>query len=160
NIAAKLAPLNEMWDEFEKLTRFAEKSPAAPDQKPQPVVLHDRSSFLRWIPSLLGSLLEIAAQIFLVAVLTLFILLQRENLGDRLIRVVGRRHLSSTTKAMSDAAARVSRYLLLQVSTNAAIGVGVTLGLAAIGMEYPLLWGVLAMAFRFIPYAGIWLAAA
>src|SRR5262249_30865211 len=68
-------------------------------------------------------------------------------------------YLTSTTKAMSDAAERVSRYLVLQLSTNSGVGVCVAVGLFLLGVPYALLWGVLALVLRFIPYAGIWLAA-
>ncbi|HYT93080.1 MAG TPA: AI-2E family transporter, partial [Gemmataceae bacterium] len=169
NVTAKLAPLYTFFDEIEKVGRLGEKIPApvprdAENQgtpaNPMYVIVQPRRSVLSWLPALAGPVLESAAQSLLVVVLTVFILFQRENFRDRIIRLIGRRHLTSTTKAMGDAAERVSRYLLLQVATNTLMGLGVTLGLFLLGMDYALLWGVLAAALRFVPYVGIWLAMA
>jgi predicted PurR-regulated permease PerM len=170
NINKKLAPLYGFLDQLEGLEKFGQKveRPSATTQldkdgkplQPTPVVVQSNRSILSWIPALAGSVVETAAQVLLVAVLTVFILFQRENLRDRLIRLIGRRYLTSTTKAMGDAAERVSRYLVLQLGTNTAMGLCVGTGLFLIGVPYALLWGVLALVLRFIPYAGIWLAAA
>jgi predicted PurR-regulated permease PerM len=168
HINRKLAPLYALMDELEKLQKIGwnhqTRPSAPPEQKgksrvPAPVVFQPDQSLLRWIPSLAVPTIEILAEAFLVLVLTVFILSQRENLRDRLIRLIGRRYLTSTTKAMGDAAERVSRYLLLQLGTNTVMGVCVATGLYLIDVRYALLWGVLALVLRFIPYVGIWLAA-
>src|SRR5439155_24973990 len=150
---------------LEKFGQKADQPRTAPldrngkSQAPTPVVIEPSRSILNWIPALAVPVVETAAQTFLVAVLTVFILLQRENLRDRLIRLIGRRYLTSTTKAMGDAAERVSRYLVLQLTTNTAMGLCVAAALFLLGVPYAVLWGVLALVLRFIPYAGIWLAA-
>jgi predicted PurR-regulated permease PerM len=101
----------------------------------------------------------------LVLVFTIFMLIQREDLRDRLIRLVGRSQLTVTTQALDDAADRVSRYLLMQSMINGAVGVAVILALWIIGMvngisfPSPLLWGLLTALLRFIPYVGIWISA-
>jgi predicted PurR-regulated permease PerM len=170
NINKKLAPLYGFMDQLESLEKLGQKvkrpsatTPSGKDGKPlepTPVVVQPNRSLLSWVPALAGSVVEAAAQVFLVAVLTVFILFQRENLRDRLIRLIGRRYLTSTTKAMGDAAERVSRYLVLQLGTNSGMGLCVATGLFLLGVPYAVLWGVLALVMRFIPYAGIWLAAA
>ena len=101
----------------------------------------------------------------LVAIFTVFMLLQREDLRDRLIRLVGRDQLTMTTQALDDAAARVSRYLIMQSILNGAVGVAVFISLWSIGeinhrpFPSPALFGLLAGLLRFIPYLGIWIAA-
>ena len=95
--------------------------------------------------------------IFIVAV---FILIQKEDLRDRLIRLFGSGDLHRTTLAMDDAARRLSRYFLSQLGINTAFGVVVTLGLTLIGVPSPLLWGSLAALLRFVPYVGAIIAAA
>ncbi len=100
--------------------------------------------------------LETTAIVVIVAV---FILLQREDLRDRLIRIFGATDLHRTTTAMDDAAARLSRYFLTQVAINAAFGVIIGAGLYFIGVPSPALWGVLAGLLRFVPYVGPVLAA-
>jgi predicted PurR-regulated permease PerM len=87
-------------------------------------------------------------------VFTIFMLLDQEDLRNRLLRLIGERQLHTTTKAMDDAAARISRYILMQFLVNAGFGTIVALGLYLIGVQSPLLWGVLAMMLRFLSYIG------
>lgn len=99
--------------------------------------------------------LATAAIILIVAI---FVLLQQEDLRDRLIRLFGSRDLHRTTTAMDDAARRLSRYFLTQLAINAAFGVVIAVGLFFIGIPSPVLWGVLAGLLRFVPYIGAPLA--
>jgi predicted PurR-regulated permease PerM/methylmalonyl-CoA mutase cobalamin-binding subunit len=96
----------------------------------------------------------------LVAVLAVCMLLQREDLRSRLIRLVGQGHISATTTAMDDAGARVSRYLLMQLVVNVTYGLPIGIGLYFIGVPNAPLWGVFAATLRFIPYVGAWIASA
>lgn len=105
------------------------------------------------------SIVEPLATAGLVIVLVVFMLLEREDLRARLIRLFGHGHLAITTKAFDEAATRISRYLLMQSLINATFGAGVAIGLHAIGVPYALLWAALAAALRFIPYLGPWIAA-
>lgn len=89
----------------------------------------------------------------LAVVLLIFMLLEREDLRDRLIRLIGG-DLYVTTEAMDEVAQRVSRYLLMQLLVNATYGIPVGIGLYLIGVPNALLWGVLATLLRFIPYVG------
>ncbi|HYD99563.1 MAG TPA: AI-2E family transporter [Alphaproteobacteria bacterium] len=95
----------------------------------------------------------------IVIVFTIFILLQREDLRDRLIRLVGARDLHRTTEALDEAAARVSRYLLMQLVVNVTYGIPIGIGLYLIGVPNALLWGLLAIVLRFVPYIGPMIAA-
>ncbi|MFL5281057.1 MAG: AI-2E family transporter [Rhodopila sp.] len=96
----------------------------------------------------------------IVLIVAVFILLQREDLRDRLIRLFGSSDLHRTTVAMNDAARRLSRYFLTQLAVNASFGLVTGTGLYFIGVPSPVLWGVLGMLLRFVPYIGAWLAAA
>ncbi len=95
----------------------------------------------------------------IVLILIIFILLQREDIRDRVIRLVGAGDIESTTTALNDAAFRLSRLFLAQTALNSAFGVVIALGLWAIGVPNPLLWGIIAALMRFIPYIGALLAA-
>ena len=86
-------------------------------------------------------------------------LLQRENLRDRFIRLVGSRDLHRTTEALNEAGTRVSRYLLLQMTVNCIYAVPICFGLRAIGVPNALLWALLVVLMRFVPYVGIIIAA-
>ena len=106
-----------------------------------------------------GPLLSVLATAFIVIALCIFMLSGREDLRDRVIRVVSHGQLNVTTQAMDDAATRVSRYLLAQALTNGTYGTLVAIGLFFIGVPNPLLWGLLAGLLRFLPYVGPWLGA-
>ncbi|WP_165943316.1 AI-2E family transporter [Roseicella aquatilis] len=90
----------------------------------------------------------------LVLVFVIFVLLYREDLRDRLIRLAGARDLHRTTLALNDAAYRLSRFFLAQVALNAGFGLFIGLGLWLIGLPNPALWGVLAGLMRFVPFIG------
>jgi AI-2E family transporter/GAF domain len=86
-------------------------------------------------------------------------LLEREDLRNRLIRLVGQGRISATTRAMDDAGGRVARYLLMQLVVNVTYGIPVAIGLYFIGVPNAILWGGFAAVLRFIPYIGPWIAA-
>ena len=118
-----------------------------------PVVTKPVTPAASWIPStatLLGHLTTAG----LVAVLIVFMLLERQDLRNRVLGAFGHGHLALTTRALDEAAERVSRYLQRQVLINLSLGVGVAVGLSLIGVPYALLWAVLAATLRFIPYVG------
>lgn len=108
-----------------------------------------------WLGPLLGPLGTAA----IVIVFVLFMLIQREELRDRLIRLAGTRKVYVTTQALDEAGGRVSRYLLMQLVINATYGIAVAIGLWLLGLPNALLWGLLATVFRFVPYVGPWVAA-
>jgi len=116
-------------------------------------------SLMPFIRNVLGSIVSPLATIGIVFIVSIFILLQREDLRDRLIRLFGSGDLHRTTSAMDEAARRLSRYFLSQLSVNASFGCVIGIGLALIGIPSPLLWGILAMLLRFLPYIGTPLAA-
>ncbi|HEY1413618.1 MAG TPA: AI-2E family transporter [Rhodopila sp.] len=95
----------------------------------------------------------------IVLIVAIFVLLQREDLRDRLIRLFGSSDLHRTTAAMNDAARRLSRYFLTQLGINAAFAVITGTGLFFIGVPSPVLWGTLGLLLRFVPYIGAPLAA-
>jgi predicted PurR-regulated permease PerM len=95
----------------------------------------------------------------LVIVLVIFMLIQREDLRNRLIRFVGYGRLTFTTRALEEAGQRISRYLLMQTIINSSFGLAVGLALYLIGVPYAVLWGFFAAVLRFIPYVGPFAAA-
>jgi predicted PurR-regulated permease PerM/methylmalonyl-CoA mutase cobalamin-binding subunit len=95
----------------------------------------------------------------LVLIFVIFMLIRREDMRDRLLRLSGEGRLNVTTQALDEAAHRVSRYLLMQSLVNGGTGIAVGVGLLLIGVPNALLWGLLTAILRFIPYAGPWMAA-
>ncbi len=140
----------------------AQATPAPPVAAPQPVVVevHQQAATpLEIVRNVVGPLLRPLATTGIVVVFVMFFLLQREDLRDRFIRLAGARDLRRTTEALDDAISRLSRYLLMQLAINTMFGLLIGLGLWGIGIPQPVLWGVLAMLLRFVPYIGPVIAA-
>jgi predicted PurR-regulated permease PerM len=128
-------------------------------EPPATVVTKEEPPDLWGLPSIVGRWLEPVATGALVLALVAFMLLRRQELRNRVIRLIGYNRLSVTTRALDDASERISRYLLMLSMVNAIFGAVVGTGLFLIGLPYAFLWGLLAALLRFIPYVGAWLAA-
>jgi hypothetical protein len=121
---------------------------------------------------ILGPAAEGLATTFLVIVSLVFMLIQRENLRNRVVRLVGRGRLVTTTEAFNEGAERISRFLVMQLTVNAGFGFLLALVLFVLSLfagdetsrhtlrSFAILWGFIAGTLRFIPYLGTWLAAA
>jgi predicted PurR-regulated permease PerM len=130
-------------------------------QKPVPVVIAQPAPSVLGIgKSVLEPMLYPMATAGIILVVTIFALLQKEDLRDRAIRLLGSGDLHRTTVAMDEAGRRLSRYFLTQLGLNASFGIIVGAGLYFIGVPNPLLWGILGALLRFVPYVGSWIAAA
>lgn len=151
------------------IRNFSEElNPAAPapdrnqpaSERPVPVEIR-RVPFspMELVQKVLGSLLEVTLTAGIVIVFVLFMLIERDDLRNRLIRLGGAGRVNLTTEVLDDAAQRVSRYLLAQLVVNVAFGILASVGLDIIGVPNPVLWGILAALFRYIPYLGVWAAA-
>lgn len=135
--------------------RVAAPGAASSESKPLPVEIHEPGPTpIELARTLLVPILAPLATVGLTFVVLVFILLQREDLRDRVIRLFGSRDLHRTMVAIDDAAGRLSRYFLLQLSLNASFGVVIAIGLWAIGLPSPILWGIFAALMRFVPYVG------
>ncbi len=95
----------------------------------------------------------------IVLIFVVFMLLQREDLRDRLIRLAGASDMQRAITTMNDAAHRLSKFFLRQLLINSAYGAFVTVALWAIGIPSPIVWGVLAGLMRFVPFIGSYIAA-
>jgi predicted PurR-regulated permease PerM len=130
-------------------------------QQPMPVRIVESQSRLPQIlqnaaTGLLGPLGTAALVFFLV----IFMLLKREDLRGRMIRLIGPGRISATTRAMDDAGSRVARYLTTQLLVNVSFGSCIAIGLYFIGVPNAALWGAFAAIIRFVPYVGVWIAGA
>jgi predicted PurR-regulated permease PerM len=132
-----------------------------PPPKPIPVQIREpEPGPLQIVQGIVGPLLQPMAAAGLVMVFVIMILLEREDLRDRLLRLAGRGDLHRTTEAMNDAAQRISRYLLSQLVVNISCGLPIGIGLTVIGIPNAALWAIMTVLLRFIPYLGIVIAAA
>lgn len=133
---------------------------ASDEPEPMPVKIVDPElQPLEILQTVAGPLIEPIASAGIVIIFVIFMLMRREDLRDRFIRLVGAHDIHRTTLALDDAGQRVGQYLLMQLIVNVSYGIPVGIGLWIIGVPNPVLWGTLAMALRFIPYAGPVIAA-
>src|SRR5271170_692390 len=126
-----------------------------------PVEVHEPAPGpVQILQSIVSALLPPLATAAIVIIFVIFILLQREDLRDRFIGLIGAHDLHRTTKALDDAAFRLSRYFLALTGINAVFGVLIAIGLMVIGVPNPILWGIVGAVLRFVPYIGALIAAA
>jgi predicted PurR-regulated permease PerM len=164
-----------------RLSRMAETVGVQPTRQPgavAPAAFPDRSSPIQGQPqaasgasapaetnplklaeTYLSPILSPLETFGIVFVVTVFALLQREDLRDRLIRLVGSDDLHRTTLAIDDGGRRLSRYFITQLMVNSAFGVVIGLGLLLIGVPNPVLWAILSALLRFVPYVGAFISA-
>jgi predicted PurR-regulated permease PerM len=137
----------------------ARRSPTATDtplnsREPLLVEIFAPSRPIETLTNLIGPLLGPIASLGLIIVVVIFMLLEREELRDRFIRLVGYGDLHRTTEALQEAGSRVALYLLMQLVVNCAYGIPLAVGLWALGIPNAVLWGMLAIVLRFVPYIG------
>ena len=124
-------------------------------KKPTAVVMQAESpAWMSRLPALFMPLVELLGGLALALVLVVFMLLNREDLRNRVIRLIGHGRMTVMTKALDDAGQRVSRFLLMQFIINGSFGLALTIGLFAIQVPHAILWGFLAAVLRYVPYVG------
>lgn len=167
NIIEKVRSLKDSADSggiFERITQAVERVGAelsaradqqtTSQQEPMPVEIVDRQSAIYLLINFVVPLLSPFATAGLVIVVVIFMLLEREDLRDRFIRLVGTGDLHRTTQALQDAGRRVGQYLLMQLIINTTYAVPITIGLWFLGIPNAVLWGLLSLVLRFVPYIG------
>jgi predicted PurR-regulated permease PerM len=163
NLSAKLERLRlkELLEQGEQAIRgitsiFSRGSD--PFATPAPPAAAPEASPLDVLAGVAEPVLEPLATAGIVIVFALFVLLYREDLRDRLIRLAGVRDLHRTMGAMDDAAVRLSRLFLSQVALNGAFGLFIAAALWMLGLPGAFVWGVLAGLMRFVPFVGTFIA--
>jgi predicted PurR-regulated permease PerM/CheY-like chemotaxis protein len=164
NIAHKIAGLRDVGQGrmlqdlqgmFKEITEAAPKGRRGPEGiAPEPPVVRLESSSVPIYEQAAGQAVEFLASAGLVVVLVTFMLIRKEDLRNRLVRLVAHGRLIITTRAFEEGARRLSRFLFMQFTINAGFGLVLGISLWAIGLPYPLLWGILAASLRFVPYVG------
>jgi predicted PurR-regulated permease PerM len=143
-----------------ELNRVAPEGAQAAAKVPKVVVVAPPPTALQSLTSLIEPMLKPLSTAALVIVFVIFMLLRLPDLRDRVIRLLGSRNLRVTTEALDEAAKKVSQYIVMQTVINGWQGIATAIGLYFIGVPNSVLWGALSMALRFVPYVGIWVAAA
>jgi len=143
------------------VTPLVNRGLATTGADPIPVEVHaPEPTPLDQLQGLIGVALAPLATASITILFVLFLLLQREDVRDRAIRLLGSHDLERSTTAMDDAGSRLSQYFLALTGINAAYGIVIGVALWLLGVPSPALWGVMAMVMRFVPFIGSFIAAA
>ena len=158
--------LNKASDTLKELgTELATTAPGSPSanegrqtpaalgsspSRPMAVEVVPPTNPLQSVENMLGPL----ATAGLVTIFTIFMLIGREDLRNRFIRLAGGGRLNVMTQALDEATLRINRYLFLQLVVNASYGVVIGTALHFIGIPNASLWGASAAILRFLPYVG------
>jgi predicted PurR-regulated permease PerM len=129
-------------------------TPVVPGPAAMDVRVVEQPTFRERLQAAVGPSLGFLGVGTFVLILVLFILINREDVGDRIVQLFGQRQINLTTRTMGEIGQRISRYLAMITLVNAGYGLIVGLGLWAIGVPYAVLWGCLTAMMRFIPYVG------
>lgn len=131
----------------------------APRPQNQPTVVVEPASpgLTTQMDTYISPAAEFLGQAAFTFILTVFMLIRREDLRNRMIRLLGDGKVTTTTKAVDDASQRISRYLLMQLMINTCFGLVISFGLFVLGVSYALLWGFIATLMRYVPYIGTWI---
>ena len=153
-LAGRGSAVEKLQEMLEGIKTDLETSEAPKGTVPRPflVTSNQVTGFLglAWLGPVVGPLSTAG----FVAVMVIFMLLERRDLRDRLIGLIGHGQLATTTKAFDEAGSRVSRQLLMQSLVSLLYGIAVLVGLYVLHVPYPLVWATLGAAFRFVPYVG------
>jgi predicted PurR-regulated permease PerM len=155
--------VNELGNELSAASESAvdKKASRASPNRPIPVqVTQPPSNAPQYLRVMIGPLTGVLETTAMVIVFSLFMMIKREDLRNRVIRLAGQDQLSIVTQALDDGSRRLSRYLLLQFLVNTAYGIIFGCGAYGLGIPHALLWGVIAALLRFVPYVGAPIAAA
>jgi AI-2E family transporter len=126
-----------------------------PADKPIPVeVKQPDPGALTTLAAIIAPLLSPLPTTGIVVIFVVFILLQRQDLRNRFVRLAGSQNIQRTTAALDEAGERLSKLFLTQIAFNAAFGLAIGIGLELIGVPSAPLWGLIAMIMRFVPYIG------
>jgi predicted PurR-regulated permease PerM len=128
--------------------------------RPLPVqVVADPTNELAYLRDLTRPFLAPLGIFGIALIFTVFLLIEQDDLRNRLFRLAGLDRLNVMTQALEDATHRVSRYLMLQLLVNTCFGIFCAGGLYLIGVPYAVLWGAVAGILRIVPYVGSLVAA-
>src|SRR5262249_13860439 len=126
--------------------------------RPQRVVVAERRDFYWQLTAALDPVVHLLGTAGLIVLLVILMLIHREELRNRLIRLAGYGRLTVTTRALDEASSRISYYLMMKSLVNGCFGIAIGVGLLLVGLPYAFLWGFLVAVLRFIPSLGTWLA--
>jgi predicted PurR-regulated permease PerM len=157
-------PLNLAFQNVGALVDDLSKAaaPAKPDLGNQPMkvqIVSGTDAAVAFVRDSVSPVLTPVVDFTVVVVLVIFILLERKRLRDRFLRLIGHSRFATTTLAIDEAGTRLSGFLLGQLEVNSVYAFILWAGLSLIGIPNAILWAILTLFLRFLPYVGLWISA-
>jgi predicted PurR-regulated permease PerM len=152
-----LRNLGTLTDDLSRVTAPSREAGKLEPTKVQ--IVSSADSALELVKNSVTPVLGPAAELAVIVVLVVFILLERKRFRDRFLRLIGHSRLATTTLAVDEAGSRIGSFLFGQLVVNGAYALVLAIGLTLIGIPNALLWAVLTLVLRFLPYVGLWLSA-
>jgi predicted PurR-regulated permease PerM len=157
-------PLNLAFQNVGALVDDLSKAaaPAKPGLETEPMkvqIVSGTDAAVAFIRNSVSPVLTPVVDLAVVVVLVIFILLERKRLRDRFLRLIGHSRFATTTLAIDEAGTRLSGFLLGQLEVNSVYALILWIGLSLIGIPNAILWAILTLFLRFLPYVGLWISA-
>jgi AI-2 transport protein TqsA len=117
----------------------------------------DSGAIMELVGDTAGGVIALLSNVFLVILITIFILLEANGFSAKLRLALG--DPQADLSEYSRAADRVYQYVFIKACVSAATGVLISLLMWSAGVDFPLLWGLVAFLFNFVPNIGSIIAA-
>jgi len=117
----------------------------------------DPGKAMKMAADVLGSLGNMLTNSFLILVTVVFIMLEAASFPDKWR--AGHDNADASLQRFSTTAKTINQYMGIKMLTSLATGLAVVILLGVIGVDYAVLWGVLAFLLNFIPNIGSIIAA-
>lgn len=128
-----------------------------PITKQQLLAHFNPSQAMDWVAKALTSLGALLTNLFLIVFIVVFLLLEESNFASKLRRA--RPNGEESLANANNFADQVNKYLVIKTNISLITGVLLALWLWFLGVDFALLWGLIAVLMNFIPNIGSILAA-
>lgn len=118
--------------------------------------MFDPAAVVGLVQGILSGAASILSKTFLVCLLMIFILAEATTFPDKFRRILG--DTPETTRRLTKITREILQYLVIKTLVSAATGILVGVGTWAIGLDFPILWGLVAFVLNYIPTIGSILA--
>ncbi len=113
---------------------------------------------VKMVQTALGTFVGFLSQVVLVLIYLVFLLAERVSLGRRLEKGFAGPHSGQTVALVERIHASIGQYLAVKTAMSLAGGLLTTVVLLIFGVDYAVLFGIMAFLLNFIPYLGCWVA--
>jgi predicted PurR-regulated permease PerM len=116
----------------------------------------DPSAVMRWVGSTLASFGNVMTNSVLILITVIFILAENTSFGDKLRLARGDK---SSQAWLAELSSSIHSYLAIKAGISAVTGILIYIWLTVLGVDYAVLWGLIAFLLNFVPTVGSFIAA-